>query len=229
MEAIGRMELPDIGATRAAEHFVYGYLQGDQVSGTCEEQHLRRAKPRRTGFNAWDHFPTGALRRITQVGGGSSAVYRYDGGGNRVMKVETGVPACRWWEGRQASPPVAGGREDRRPRLSPRVGRDRGVSKTPPRPAGDGLGSPSSGLFGGSEKLGEYRSNATRFFHNDHLGTTKAVTDHTGLVLEQWDHYPFGEEWVSGLTGDRYRYPGTTRAGVRGVPRCLPGWNDQRS
>jgi hypothetical protein len=23
-------------------------------------------------------------------------------------------------------------------------------------------------------------------------GTTKAVTDHTGAVLERWDHYPFG-------------------------------------
>jgi RHS repeat-associated protein len=58
----------------------------------------------------------------------------------------------------------------------------------------------------------EYRyANSTRFFHNDHLGTTKAVTDHTGLVLERWDHYPFGEEWVSGLTGDRYRYTGHLR------------------
>jgi RHS repeat-associated protein len=37
------------------------------------------------------------------------------------------------------------------------------------------------------------------------------VTDHTGLVLERWDHYPFGEEWVSGLAGDRYRYTGHLR------------------
>jgi RHS repeat-associated protein len=120
----------------------------------------------------------------------ASGYSRYDGEGNPVMKVagKTGVPACRRG-----------------------VRRDRGVSKTPPRPAGDGLGSPSSGLFGGSEKLVEYRSNSTRFFHNDHLGTTKAVTDHTGLVLERWDHYPFGEEWVSGLTGDRYRYTGHLR------------------
>jgi RHS repeat-associated protein len=61
-------------------------------------------------------------------------------------------------------------------------------------------------VYLGSEKLVEYRSNSTRFFHNDHLGTTKAVTDHTGLVLERWDHYPFGEEWVSGLSGDRYTW-----------------------
>jgi RHS repeat-associated protein len=67
-------------------------------------------------------------------------------------------------------------------------------------------------VYLGSEKLVEYRyANATRFFHNDHLGTTKAVTDHTGVVLERWDHYPFGEEWVSGLTGDRYRYTGHLR------------------
>jgi RHS repeat-associated protein len=58
----------------------------------------------------------------------------------------------------------------------------------------------------------EYRyANSTRFFHNDHLGTAKAVTDHTGLVLERWDHYPFGEEWASGLAGDRYRYTGHPR------------------
>jgi hypothetical protein len=133
-----------------------------------------------------------ANNRITQGGGGSPAEYRYDGEGNRVMKVaggKTGIRACRRG-----------------------VRRDRGVSKTPPRPAGDGLGSPSSDLFGGSEKLVEYRyANSTRFFHNDHLGTTKAVTDHTGLVLERWDHYPFGEEWVSGLSGDRYRYTGHLR------------------
>jgi RHS repeat-associated protein len=67
-------------------------------------------------------------------------------------------------------------------------------------------------VYLGSEKLVEYRyANATRFFHNDHLGTTKAVTDHTGAVLERWDHYPFGEEWVSGLAGDRYRYTGHLR------------------
>jgi hypothetical protein len=66
-------------------------------------------------------------------------------------------------------------------------------------------------VYLGSEKLVEYRSNSTRFFHNDHLGTTKAVTDHTGAVLERWDHYPFGEEWVSGLSGDRYRYTGHLR------------------
>jgi RHS repeat-associated protein len=66
-------------------------------------------------------------------------------------------------------------------------------------------------VYLGSEKLVEYRSNSTRFFHNDHLGTTKAVTDHTGLVPERWDHYPFGEEWVSGLAGDRYRYTGHLR------------------
>jgi hypothetical protein len=72
------------------------------------------------------------------------------------------------------------------------LGGDRGVSKTPPRPAGDGLGSPSSGLFGGSEKLVEYRyANSTRFFHNDHLGMAKAVTNHAGSIVG-WDHYPFG-------------------------------------
>jgi hypothetical protein len=54
-----------------------------------------------------------------------------------------GKPGDEGGGGRQASPPVAGGRTGV-PRLSPRVGRDRGVSKTPPRPAGDGLGSPSS-------------------------------------------------------------------------------------
>jgi hypothetical protein len=36
-------------------------------------------------------------------------------------------------------------------------------------------------VYLGSEKLVEYRSNSTRFFHNDHLGTTKAVTDHTSF------------------------------------------------
>jgi RHS repeat-associated protein len=72
-------------------------------------------------------------------------------------------------------------------------------------------------VYLGSEKLVEYRyANATRFFHNDHLGTTKAVTDHTGLVLERWDHYPtaahrFYMGWRRELPAGRRRYTGHLR------------------
>jgi RHS repeat-associated protein len=120
-----------------------------------------------------------ANNRITQVGGGSPAEYRYDGEGNRVMKV-VGSDTIRYVMGLAEHSTATGWR--------------------------------ALYVYLGSEKLVEYRyANSTRFFHNDHLGTTKAVTDHTGLVLERWDHYPFGEEWVSGLTGDRYRYTGHLR------------------
>jgi RHS repeat-associated protein len=120
-----------------------------------------------------------ANNRITQAGGGSPAEYRYDGEGNRVMKV-VGSDTIRYVMGLAEHSTATGWR--------------------------------ALYVYLGSEKLVEYRyANSTRFFHNDHLGTTKAVTDHTGAVLERWDHYPFGEEWVSGLTGDRYRYTGHLR------------------
>ncbi len=43
------------------------------------------------------------------------------------------------------------------------------------------------------------------------LGTAKAVTDHTGVVLERWDHYPFGEEWVWACRATGNRYTGHLR------------------
>jgi len=48
-------------------------------------------------------------------------------------------------------------------------------------PIGRFLGTPS----GGSDS-------ERRYYHTDHLGSTRAVTDQSGTVVERRDHYPFG-------------------------------------
>ena len=46
----------------------------------------------------------------------------------------------------------------------------------------------------------------TSFFHADHLGSALVITDDTGTVTWTGDYYPFGEEYSSVGTPDRYRF-----------------------
>jgi len=44
------------------------------------------------------------------------------------------------------------------------------------------------------------------FFHSDHLGTALVITDDAGSVTWSGDYYPFGGEYSSAGTPDRYRF-----------------------
>jgi len=44
------------------------------------------------------------------------------------------------------------------------------------------------------------------FFHADHLGTALVITNDAGAVTWSGDYYPFGEEYSSAGTPDRYRF-----------------------
>jgi YD repeat-containing protein len=63
----------------------------------------------------------------------------------------------------------------------------------------------------GREKLVEYSGGTTWFFHADHLGSPKVKTAVNGTEAERWDHYPYGETWVPGGSGDQHRYTGHLR------------------
>ena len=43
------------------------------------------------------------------------------------------------------------------------------------------------------------RCRATCFLSTDHLGSTRALTDSTGTVVERHDYLPFGEEIYAGV------------------------------
>ncbi|WP_141491499.1 hypothetical protein [Longimonas halophila] len=61
-------------------------------------------------------------------------------------------------------------------------------------------------------------SNDRRYYHTDHLGSTRAVTDQSGTVVERRDHYPFG-----------LQMPGRTLAqGPRAPTRTTPATNSTR-
>ncbi|QQS43060.1 MAG: RHS repeat-associated core domain-containing protein [Acidobacteriota bacterium] len=59
-------------------------------------------------------------------------------------------------------------------------------------------------VYAGEELVAEYSTNPprvpkTRYLTQDHLGSTRVVTDSGGAVLARRDHMPFGEELVNGI------------------------------
>src|SRR6185369_11859420 len=48
-------------------------------------------------------------------------------------------------------------------------------------------------IFAGGRLIAINDSQAIRYYHSDHLGSTKAVTDRVGNRIEAIDYYPFGE------------------------------------
>jgi len=49
-------------------------------------------------------------------------------------------------------------------------------------------------ILAGGAVVGRYESGAKRYYHRDHLGTTRVVVDASGTVQEARDYYPFGLE-----------------------------------
>jgi len=47
-------------------------------------------------------------------------------------------------------------------------------------------------ILAGGAVVGRYESGAKRYYHRDHLGTTRVVVDASGTVKEARDYYPFG-------------------------------------
>jgi RHS repeat-associated protein len=55
------------------------------------------------------------------------------------------------------------------------------------------------------------------YFHHDHLGNIRAVTDSNGNVVERHDFYPFGEEISQPTNKDSYLFTGKPRDSETGL------------
>ena len=47
-------------------------------------------------------------------------------------------------------------------------------------------------LYAGSQLIAAYHPDGERYFHADHLGSTRAVTDEFGQTVARYDYHPFG-------------------------------------
>jgi len=55
------------------------------------------------------------------------------------------------------------------------------------------------------------------YYHHDHLGNIRAVTDQNGNVVERHDFYPFGEEITQPTNKDSYLFTGKPRDSETGL------------
>ena len=55
------------------------------------------------------------------------------------------------------------------------------------------------------------------YYHHDHLGNIRAVTDSNGNVVERHDFYPFGEEISQPTSKDQYLFTGKPRDSETGL------------
>ncbi len=63
-------------------------------------------------------------------------------------------------------------------------------------------------LYGMGQRLARFKGKNKQVYHNDHLGSARALTDTAGAIVSQVDYYPFGEEMrVTGAPG-RFTYNG---------------------
>jgi RHS repeat-associated protein len=112
-----------------------------------------------------------AENRITAVGGGSTASYVYNSHGERVLKTAGGVTTEYYHD------------------LSGNVlGEAQGTTVT------------TGYVYLNQQLLAEYTGGTTYFVHQDHLGSTRLMTNVSGCVVDSLDYLPFGERNSVGST-----------------------------
>lgn len=73
-------------------------------------------------------------------------------------------------------------------------------------------------VFAGDKRIASIEANGTaRYYHGDHLDTTRAVTDASGYVLERIGYEPFGDGDSPGAGATRYRYTSKERDAENGL------------
>lgn len=79
-------------------------------------------------------------------------------------------------------------------------------------------------MIGIDNKLRQTTATASLYFVQDHLGSTHALTDATGNVVEQRQYDSFGNSTASALT--RYEYTGRERDPDTGLMYYRARWYD---
>jgi len=67
------------------------------------------------------------------------------------------------------------------------------------------------GFLTGASGLG------VQYYHGDHLGSTRLITDASGNVVSSLDYLPFGEEWDFQSTSNHYKFTGKERDSESGL------------
>ncbi len=127
-----------------------------------------------------------AENRLTQVDGGSTAAYVYDGDGHRVRKTTGGVWTDYLYD-------LAGN----------------SVSEI-----NNSCGSPCGSAFYislGGRSIAKYYGNTTYFAHLDHLGSTRLMTALNQSVSQNLDYLPFGELNSTDSGIDTHKFTGKER------------------
>jgi RHS repeat-associated protein len=67
--------------------------------------------------------------------------------------------------------------------------------------------------YAGDRLVAQYDSDTTHFIHQDHLGSTRLVTDINGNVVDSIDYLPYGEQ-IAGDTATTHKFTGKERDGT---------------
>lgn len=217
------------GLNQALEDYQYTYTRDDQIASITSIASTTVQSTEKTAG------PADTLNRITQLG---NATYTFDGRGRITTKTDTqGTTQYRWdARGRLTQATLPNGQ-------SVSYGYD-AVGRLAGRTAG---GTTTSYLYDGvdvvqdqnndgskvdyvngpgiDEKL-EQSSNASGslYFLTDHLGSTTALTNQSGAVVERQQYDAFGGGPGSSLT--RYGYTGRERDGLTGLYHYRARWYD---
>jgi RHS repeat-associated protein len=136
-----------------------------------------------------------AENRVTAVDGGSTATYVYDANGRRVEKTVGGAPKGYLYD-------IAGN-------VSAEM---QGTSMT------------ADYVFMGGQIMAEYESGTTYFVHQDHLGSTRLLTNVSGGVVDNMDYLPFGEQ-IAGASITTHKFIGYERDSETGLDNAQARYN----
>jgi RHS repeat-associated protein len=133
-----------------------------------------------------------AENRLTQVDGGSTATYVYNGSGQRMAKT-VGSTTTEYLYDESGNV----------------------VTEWCINCAGY-TGWTVGYIHAGGQLLAEYTNGTTYFIHKDHLGSTRVMTKVDGSVYDSLDYLPFGEQ-IAGSAGSTHKFTGKERDAESGL------------
>ena len=216
------------GLNQAIEDYQYTYTADDQIASITSLAPATQPSTPKTAATA------DAANRVAQLG---NATYSFDDKGQITAKTDAqGTTQYKWdARGRMTQATLQNGQAvnydyDAVGRLSKRSTNGSATSYLY-----DGLdvvqdqnsdGSKVDYINGGwiDDKLEQSGDNGSLYYLTDHLGSTTALTDQSGGVVNQQSYDAFGAGSGSALT--RYGYTGRERDGLTGLYHYRARWYD---